>query len=196
MLEAFEWNVPADQQHWQRLQRQLSALKATGVDNLWLPPGCKASSPDCNGYDIYDLYDLGEFDQKGGWSTKWGSKEELIALSIKAKEVGVGLYWDAVLNHKAAADNVEKCTVVEVDRDDRTQCISNPYEISAWVGFEFPGRGEKYSKQKYHGCHFSGTDFNNENHQTAIYRILGDYGKGGANRGDAGSENGVYDYLM
>jgi hypothetical protein len=26
-----------------------------------------------NGYDIYDLYDLGEFDQKGAVPTKWGT---------------------------------------------------------------------------------------------------------------------------
>ena len=59
-----------------------------GVDNVWLPPGCKAASPEGNGYDIYDLYDLGEFDQKGQRSTKWGTKEELLELCKVAKENG------------------------------------------------------------------------------------------------------------
>lgn len=68
-----------------------------------------------NGYDIYDLYDLGEFDQKGSTRTKWGTKEELLALSKKGEELGIGLYWDAVLNHKAAADKKEKVKVVEVN---------------------------------------------------------------------------------
>lgn len=95
MLQAFEWYVPDDQKHWQRLRDQCGQLKATGIDNMWIPPGCKASSPSGNGYDIYDLYDLGEFDQKGGKSTKWGTKEQLMSLAYKAKEVGVGLYWDA-----------------------------------------------------------------------------------------------------
>ena len=64
MMQAFEWYVPADHQHWKRLTRALPQLKAWGIDNLWIPPGCKAGSSQSNGYDIYDLYDLGEFDQK------------------------------------------------------------------------------------------------------------------------------------
>ena len=128
----------------------MDSLKAVGVDNLWLPPGCKGQSQQGNGYDIYDLWDLGEFDQKGGRRTKWGTKEELMTLSQKSKEVGIGLYWDAVLNHKAGADKKEKCMVIEVDQNDRTKDISDPYEIEAWLGFDFPGRGDKYSKLKWH----------------------------------------------
>jgi len=95
MLQGFEWYVPDDHKHWRRLHDQIEQLKATGVDNIWIPPGCKASSPSGNGYDIYDLYDLGEFEQKGSVTTKWGTKSELMALAYKAKEHGVGLYWDA-----------------------------------------------------------------------------------------------------
>ena len=84
---------------------------------MWIPPACKASSPQGNGYDIYDLYDLGEFDQKGGTSTKWGTKEELIQLVNRSNETGIDIYWDGVLNHKAAADYTEKCQAVEVDPD-------------------------------------------------------------------------------
>ena len=115
MLQGFEWNVPADQKHWIRLHSVLPGLKAIGVDNIWIPPACKGSSPHGNGYDIYDLYDLGEFDQKGARSTKWGPKEDLIQLVEKAKEVGMGIYFDAVLNHKAAADSKEKVKAVECD---------------------------------------------------------------------------------
>lgn len=96
------------------------------------------------------MYDLGEFDQKGSVRTKWGTKDDLLELSKKSKDQGIGLYWDAVLNHKAAADKKEKVTVVEVDDNDRTKNVSDAYEISAWLGFDFPGRGDKYSKLKYH----------------------------------------------
>jgi len=95
MMQAFEWYVPDDHKHWVRLHDQATQLKATGIDNIWIPPGCKASSPSGNGYDIYDLYDLGEFDQKGGKTTKWGTKEELLQLVSKANEIGLGIYWDA-----------------------------------------------------------------------------------------------------
>lgn len=98
----------------------------TGIDNLWIPPGCKASSPSGNGYDIYDLYDLGEFDAKGSVGTKWGTKQELSELVNRANEVGIGIYWDAVLNHKAGADSTEKCKAVEVDPNSGTQCDPCP----------------------------------------------------------------------
>jgi alpha-amylase len=117
LLQAFEWNVPPDGTHWTRLLKALPQLKAIGVSNLWLPPACKASGgAEGNGYDIYDLWDLGEFDQKGSIRTKWGDKNELMQLTGKAKELGVGVYWDAVLNHKAGADRTEPVKVVEVDR--------------------------------------------------------------------------------
>lgn len=51
----------------------------------------KASSPEGNGYDIYDLYDLGEFETYGGdnksKATKWGTKEEYINAIEEAKKV-------------------------------------------------------------------------------------------------------------
>ena len=174
LLQGFEWNVPADQKHWQRLSNEIDSLKAIGIDNIWIPPACKASGGDQgNGYDIYDLYDLGEFEQKGAKSTKWGTKEELVALSKKAADAGIGLYFDAVLNHKAGADEKEKCRVQEVDNSNRTSDIGEPFEMEAWLGFNFPGRGEKYSSMKWHWEHFSGTDYNAGEDKTGIYRILG-----------------------
>ena len=95
------------------------------------------------------MYDLGEFDQKGATRTKWGSKDELIALSSKATELGVGLYFDAVLNHKLGADAKERCRVIEVEDENRNKDVGEPYEIEAWLGFNFPGRGDKYSKMKW-----------------------------------------------
>lgn len=100
------------------------------------------------------------------------------------------------MNHKAAADHKEKCLAQEVDPNDRNKTTSDPYEIDAWLGFDFPGRGDKYSSQKYHWYHFSGTDFNADNKKTAIYKILGDQEKGWAKSGDVDSEKGNYDYLM
>lgn len=82
-----------------------------------------------------------------------------------------------MLNHKAAADQKEKCMAIEVDTNDRTKEVSEPYEIEGWLGFDFAGRGDQYSKQKYHWYHFTGTDYNAANEKKAIYKIQGD-GKG------------------
>lgn len=100
------------------------------------------------------------------------------------------------MNHKAAADSKEKCIAQEVDPEDRTKNISDPYEIDAWLGFDFPGRKGEYSKMKYHWYHFSGTDYNAANEKTAIYKILGDKTKGWADGDDVDGEKGNYDYLM
>jgi alpha-amylase len=115
LLEAFEWNLTCDHKHWSRLRRALPALKAIGVTNLWLPPGSKGKDAESNGYDIYDAYDLGEFDQKGTVPTKWGSKADLDDLAAKTKELGMGLIWDAIHNHRAFGDTTETVKVVEVN---------------------------------------------------------------------------------
>jgi alpha-amylase len=115
LFEAFEWNLPSDRQHWSRLRVALPALKDIGIDHVWLPPGSKAKDAESNGYDIYDPYDLGEFDQKGTIATKWGTKQDLDALAEESKRLGMGLVWDAILNHRGFADSTEMVKVVEVD---------------------------------------------------------------------------------
>lgn len=76
---------------------------------------------------------------------------------------------------------------------DRTKKITSPYEIDAWLGFDFPGRGDRYSAQKYHWYHFSGTDFNAANNKTAIYQIAGENKHWSLS---VDREKGNYDYLM
>ena len=89
----------------------------------------KAAEKDSVGYDIYDLYDLGEFDQKGSIRTNWGTKGDLLALVNTAKDHGVVTYIDAVLNHKFGADRTEKFGATEVDSNDRTKETSDLYDI-------------------------------------------------------------------
>lgn len=48
----------------------------------------------------------------------------MLALTSKGKELGVNFYWDAVLNHKAAADKKEKCHVVEVDTNSMPDALN------------------------------------------------------------------------
>jgi len=80
----------------------------------------------------------------------------------------------------------------EVDPGDRNKTISDTYQIGAWLGSDFRGRGGKYSKQKYHWYHFSGTNYNADNNKTAIYRILGDKTKGWSDGDDVDNEKGSY----
>jgi alpha-amylase len=66
---------------------------------------------------MVDLWDLGEFSQKGTTRTKWGTFEELRNLAAIAKDKNMNLYFDAVLNHKAGADDTEKCMAIVCDQN-------------------------------------------------------------------------------
>ncbi|OLN85683.1 Glucan 1,4-alpha-maltohexaosidase 3 [Colletotrichum chlorophyti] len=168
-------------------------LRSIGIDSLWLPPGSKAKDPESNGYDIYDAWDLGEFDQKGSIPTKWGTKGDLLRLAAEAEKNGIGLVWDAIHNHRAYADETEMVTVVEVDPRDRRIDITEPYEIEAWTKFNYNARKGKYSSFKYNKSHFNGTDWNQQNSKRAIYR----YVENGKNwHQDVGTSQGNADYLM
>lgn len=86
------------------------------------PAPTKASNPISVGYDVYDIWDLGEFNQKGGIPTKYGTKTELKDMIAAAKEHGIVTYIDAVLNHKFGADSAETFEVslfweLETDTD-------------------------------------------------------------------------------
>lgn len=119
LFEAFEWYLPAQHNHWRRLADRIPSLAALGVTDLWIPPACKGAWYTSNGYDVYDLYDLGEFDQRGARQTKWGSKEELLRLVDVANRHGVGVLFDAVLNHMTGADETERVLAVNVDTNGR-----------------------------------------------------------------------------
>ena len=129
MIQFFEWYVPNDGKHWNRLKDEAKHLASLGVSGVWIPPPTKGSGTGSVGYDIYDLYDLGEFDQKGSVRTKYGTKEELKEAIEILHQNGLKVYADVVLNHKAGADETERFKVVEVNPSDRTKIISEPFEI-------------------------------------------------------------------
>jgi len=78
MIQYFEWNLPDDGKHWERLKNDAKHLNEIGVSAVWIPPAYKGTSSMDVGYGAYDLWDLGEFDQKGTVRTKYGTKQELI----------------------------------------------------------------------------------------------------------------------
>ncbi|KAL7415245.1 glycoside hydrolase superfamily [Mrakia frigida] len=193
MIQYFEWYAEGKGVHWKKFESESKRLGEMGITAAWLPPPTKGSSIDGTGYDVYDIYDLGEFDQKGGVRTHWGTKDELVSAIKTAKANGVISYIDAVLNHKAGADTTETFAATEVDNDDRNKEISGMYDIDGWTGFTFPGRGDKYSSFKWNFNCFTGVDYDAKTEKTSIFKIHGD-GKTWAKAVDG--ENGNYDYLM
>ena len=193
MIQYFEWNLPDDGKHWERLKNDAKHLNEIGVSAVWIPPAYKGTSSMDVGYGAYDLWDLGEFDQKGTVRTKYGTKQELIEAIDELHKYGINVYLDVVLNHKAGADETERFMAIEVASDNRNEEVTEPYEIEGWTKFTFPGRNDRYSAFKWNYNLFTGVDFNNENQKTAIYKIVGE-NKNWAEEVDG--EMGNYDYLM
>ncbi|RWZ60392.1 alpha-amylase [Halobacillus fulvus] len=193
MIQFFEWHTSPDDQLWRKLKETAEELKESGIDAVWIPPVTKGQSIFDNGYGVYDLYDLGEFDQKGTVRTKYGTKEELHEAIEACHEHDIRVFVDVVMNHKAGADETERFEVVEVDGDDRLNEISEPFEIEGWTKFTFPGRGEQYSDFKWDFNHFNGTDYDDSEGREGYFKILGE-NKGWSEPVD--DEFGNFDYLM
>ena len=195
LMQYFEWYLPADGQHWQRLADDAGHLKDLGISMVWLPPAFKGTGPDDVGYGVYDLYDLGEFDQKGTVATKYGTKEDYLRAIQALEDLDIRTMADIVLNHKAGGDKKERFEVIQVNPENRMEMVSKIFEIEAWTEFDFPGRHDTYSDFKWHWYHFTGVDYDASNNQRGIYMIQG-INKGWADTSQVDSENGNYDYLM
>ena len=160
MMQYFYWDYPADGMLWNELTRNAADLAAAGITALWLPPPCKAERGIQDvGYGIYDLFDLGEFNQKGAVRTKYGTRQELEAAVPAAHAAGLQIYLDVVVNHKAGADGTEVVMGTPVSHDNRNIEIGPPREIEVWTHFNFPGRAGAYSDFVWHWQHFDAVDY-------------------------------------
>ncbi|HEY4112350.1 alpha-amylase family glycosyl hydrolase [Puia sp.] len=113
IMQTFYWDCPRlearEYQWWAFLKPRLAQLSATGFTAIWLPPFQKAANigGPSMGYDPYDYWDLGEFDQKGSIPTWFGTKDQLIALLTEANAQNIDVYADLVINHNSGADAQE-----------------------------------------------------------------------------------------
>lgn len=195
MMQFFTWDSKhASLSWWKHFEEELPRLAQLGITQVWLPPPNKAAEPNGRGYDAYDLWDLGEFEQKGTVATRWGTRDELLSACSVARSLGVQIIIDAVLNHKLGADRTESFPAVTVDPQNRLKALSGPQTIEGWTAFDFPDRGNKYSSLKWTQAHFSGLDWDQKEQKNGIYRIAGKGHAGWSKYVD--SELGNYDYLL
>jgi len=113
LLQAFYWDCPRkDNQEyawWDFVATKLPELEKAGFTALWLPPASKGANIGgmSMGYDVYDYYDLGKYEQKGSLKTWFGSEEELRSLIKAAHGRKLKVYADLILNHNNGADAEE-----------------------------------------------------------------------------------------
>ena len=195
MIQFFEWYCPPDGDHWKRFQKEVPKLLQLGITAAWLPPAYKGTRGSASeGYDVYDIYDLGEFDQKGSVATKYGTKQEYMDAINTARQAGMEVYIDVVLNHMGGAEETEKIRVRKVDPANRNKFTSDVIEIEAYTKFRFPGRQGKYSDFQWNHQCFTGIDHAVGVTEPAIYSIVNDYGDGWEPL--VHHEKGNFDYLI
>jgi len=193
MMQYFEWNLPNDGNLWKQLKSEAKHLSEIGITAVWIPPAYKADEQQDEGYATYDLFDLGEFEQKNTVRTKYGTKQELKEMIDELHKYEISVYLDAVMNHKSWGDYTEKFMIEEVNPANRNESISEPFEIQGWTGYNFPGREGKYSDFQWHWYHFSGVDYDDAAKRSGIFQIQGEnkhWSEGVDN------ENGNYDFLL
>jgi alpha-amylase len=192
ILQSFEWYLSNDGTFWKRVDGAAPSFSCLGFSSVWLPPACKgAGGINDVGYGVYDLYDLGEFDQKGTVRTKYGTKKEYIRAINAVQKEGMKVLADIVLNQKMGGDETETIEAAETDPHDRNKVVSGEETISAWTKFTFPGRKGKYDPFIWDHTCFDGTDWDEKAHRNSIFKFNGtDWDQ------MVDSENGNYDYLM
>lgn len=195
LIQYFHWYIPSDGNFWKQLRDEATSLRRMGFTSVWFPPAHKGASGGFSiGYDSYDLYDLGEFDQKGSVRTKYGTKQEFLEAIWAVKNAGMSVMVDIVLNHKAGGDEIEQVKAVKVNPQNRNQVISEPLDIDVFTKFTFPGRGKKYSAFEWNHTCFIGIDFAYNLDDRGIFRILTDHENSW--QPVLGDEKGNFDYLM
>lgn len=193
LFQFFHWHSRNDGSLWDELAASATPLCHAGITAVWIPPAYKgAGGIDDTGYAVYDLFDLGEFDQKGEVRTKYGTREQLLAAIAAAHGAGLQVYADVVLNHRQGADETEEVDAVEVHPDARGERLSEPYRMRAWTRFTFPGRHGAHSTFEWNATCFTSTDCNAEAPED--YRIYLLNGKTFSD--EVSAEFGNFDHLM
>lgn len=192
MMQMFEWYLPEDGKHWERIATQAEEIAGTGINMVWLPPAYKGQKGmEDVGYGVYDTYDLGEFDQKGSVSTKYGTKDAYLQAIQALHRNKVEVLGDIVLNHRMGADATEEVYVSKMSYGDRTYSEQEHRLIRAWTKFTFPGRNGKYSQFQWNASHFTSVDYDDKTHENGVFLF-----EGKSWDEDVDDENRNYDYLM
>ncbi|MDJ0677991.1 MAG: alpha-amylase [Calothrix sp. MO_167.B42] len=193
MMQYFHWYTPPDGNLWNELAENAQVLAKAGVTSVWLPPAYKGTAGGYDvGYGVYDMFDLGEFEQKQSVRTKYGTKDEYVKAIKAAQDAGIRVYADVVLNHKLGADGEEETEATPFSPDNRNHAIGDCQKVKVWTHFTFPGRNGKHSQMEWHWWHFDAVDYNAYNNgKNAVYLF-----KDKSFDDNVDLEKGVFDYLM
>lgn len=155
------------------LMRRLDYLHSLGVDAIWLAPFYPTPNKD-NGYDIADFY---------GVDARHGSSGDFVAFMHGAKQRGIKVLIDLVINHTSDQHPWFKAARRDPDSRFRSWYVWSDERPSDWdEGVVFPGVQEAtWTRDKaagafyFHRFHDFQPDLNIENPEVRaeIQRIMG-----------------------
>ncbi|MDJ0735817.1 MAG: alpha-amylase [Nostocaceae cyanobacterium] len=193
MMQYFHWYIDPDVILWNEVKNKAPELAKAGFTAIWLPPAYKGMAGTYDvGYGVYDMYDLGEFEQKGTVRTKYGDRQQYLDAIKALQSCGMQVYADTVLNHRMGGEDTEVVKATPFSQDDRINPKGWAREIKAYTHYAFPGRNGKYSGFEWHWWHFDAVDYDDFNNEpNTIYlldgKVFDDY---------VALEKGNYAYLM
>lgn len=173
ILQSFYWFIGDEGTHHQEPESNLwqyiadvkaREFKEDGFTHVWLPPTGKAFSSTSKynvGYAIYDHYDLGEFHQMGRVRTKYGTKDELHRAVDALHSNGLKVIADIVMNHMLGSHHAEEVPYSHkyvFDHHSNSATFLGSGEAIAYLHFDFPARGKKYSDFVWRREHFDGME--------------------------------------
>ena len=196
LLQFFHWYTPEGGKLWDEIAEKSGGLAEMGVTDVWLPPAYKGASGGRSvGYDTYDLFDLGEFDQKGSVATKYGTRAAFETATAALKSSGVRAIHDVVFDHKMGADETERVSVRRANPENRVEIEDEAFEADAYTRFTFPARQGKYSQFIWDMKCFNGIDHIENPDENGVFLLVNEYADGEWNT-DVDQEKGNFDYLM
>jgi alpha-amylase len=152
MMQAFYWDVPVDDINrngtwWDNLTQKSAMLKHAGIKAVWVPSPAKGNFGIYDmGYGIYDLYDLGNYYQKGTTETRFGSRIELEKMISTMHSMEIQVYADIILNHIYTGDDnngvnpsVKQYVFDEAFRNGKQFCAYPTNEIKWVIKDALPG---------------------------------------------------------
>ncbi|WP_414623613.1 alpha-amylase [Calothrix sp. CCY 0018] len=193
MMQYFHWYIPGDGMLWDKVGSRAKELSKAGFTAMWLPPAYKGMGGTYDvGYAVYDMYDLGEFEQKGTIRTKYGDRKQYLDAVKSLQGAGIQVYADTVLNHRIGGDDAEIAKGTPFSQSNRLNPQGEMRDIKCYTHYKFPGRKGKYSQFEWHWWHFDAVDYDEYTQDSStIYLLEGkkfdDY---------VALENGNFSYLM
>lgn len=90
----------SDKYWYEQIQQEVESNQYARFNRVWMNPPQKGRSGKYSvGYDVFDPYDLGSYDQKGTVPTRYGTEAQLKACYQAFAQKGIDCVVDTVLNH-------------------------------------------------------------------------------------------------